>query len=332
MDFLKKIKEIQFFWDIVGRMGRFYPDANFKKIPGQIIIELTNACNLRCPVCPTHFAMKRTRGLMDFGLYKSIIDEFKNEKIKPDIVMNFAGEPLLHPEVDKFVRYAAENGHKTFISTNATRLSEELSEKLIRAGLSDIHLCLEGITKESHEVYRRGSSFETVKKNIENFVAVKKKRLKEKPFVAIQTLLTSFSENEVDDIIKWAKNIGADAINLKTLSMGSYTTEEMKEEYKYLLPTKKEFLRKSSDVNKTLCSWPLRYAVVYWNGELGLCCVDFDNTVKLGNIKEKGFLSAFFSDGVVKKRKTGFRKSFGLCKKCSLGNADFMGLNINFKQ
>lgn len=330
MSILNKLKKGQFFWNTIGKIGRFYPATKFKKIPDQIIIELTNACNLRCPVCPTHFAMKRARGFMDFGLYKSIIDEFKNKKTKPEIAMFFAGEPMLHPEVDKFIKYAAQNGHKTFISTNATRLSKNLSEKLIRADLSGIYLCLEGITKKSHEAYRQGSNFEEVKKNIEDFIAIKKELASEKLNVTIQTLLTSFSENEVEDIEQWAKNIGANAINLKTLSMGSYTTEEMKEKYKYLLPTKKKFLRKSSDINKTLCSWPLRYAVVYWNGELGLCCTDFDNAVKLGNIKENGFLNTFFSDGVVKKRKLGFQKSFNLCKKCSLGNADFMGLNIKF--
>ena len=267
---------------------------------------------------------------MDFGLYKSIIDEFKNKKVKPVIAFNFAGEPLLHPEVDKFIEYANQNGHKTFVSTNATHLSKNLSEKLITAGLSDVHLCLEGITKKSHEAYKHGSNFEEVKKNIENFTAAKKRLASEKPYVIIQTLLTSFSENEIEEIKQWAKNIGADAINLKTLSMGSYTTDEMKERYKYLLPTKKEFLRKSSALDKTLCSWPLRHAVVYWNGELGLCCTDFDNALRLDNIKEGGFLKTFFSDEVIKKRKMGFQKSFDLCKKCSLGNADFMGLNIKF--
>ena len=29
-------------------------------------------------------------------------------------------------------------------------------------------------------------------------------------------------------MIKWAKEIGADSINFKSLSMGSYTTEDMK--------------------------------------------------------------------------------------------------------
>lgn len=311
-------------------MAPFYPSRVFKKIPRQLLIELTNSCQLRCPVCPTHFAMKRKRGFMDFDLYKMIIDDLKDCGKKPDIAMIFAGEPLLHREIDKFVEYAALNGHATSISTNAVALSEDLSERLIKAGLACIHLCLDGFSKGSHEAYRMGSNFETVKKNIEDFILTKKALNSKNPFIIIQTLLTSFSEDEMDDIIDWAKRTGADAINLKTLSLGSYTTELMKAQFAYLLPAKKEFRRRMSNINKTLCSSPTRDAIIYWNGELGLCCVDFDNEIKLGNIKEMGFLKTLFSEGAIKKRKLGFQKKFDLCKKCSMNSADFLGKTINF--
>jgi len=327
---LNNLKKNQFFWDAVGKMADFYPLKNFRKPPKEIMIELTNACNLRCPVCPTHFAMKRQKGFMDFELYKSIIDEFKNRKEKPSITMIFAGEPLLHPRVDQFIKYAEENGHKTLLSTNATMLSGDLAKKLIGAGLDNIHLCLDGFSKQSHEEYRKGSDFEAVKKNIEDFIALKKESKSKKPFVVIQTLLTSFSENEMEKIIKWARDIGADAINFKTLSLGSHTSGEMKKQYGYLLPTRPELRRKISSINKTLCSWPLRNALVYWDGKLGLCCVDFDNEIKFPNIKEKGFLKTFISDEAAAKRKLGFQKKFDLCGRCSIGNADFMGKEIKF--
>lgn len=328
---LNKFKKNQFFWNAANKLGWFYPLTKFRKIPGEIMIETTNSCNLRCPVCPTHFAMRRERGLMDFNLYKSVIDEFKNRDKKPRITMIFAGEPLLHQKIDEFIAYASKNGHQTFISTNATLLSRDLARRLITAGLTSIHLCLDGFSKESHEAYRRGSDFKKVKKNVEDFISIKKELKNKNPYVVIQTLLTSFSEGETDELIKWAKTIGADSINFKTLSMGSHTTEQMKAQYEYLLPQKKEFRRKTSFINKTLCSWPLKNVVVFWNGDLGLCCVDFDQEIKLENIKEKGFLNTLFSKETAQKRKLGFQKKFALCKRCSIGNADFMGWDVKFK-
>lgn len=326
------LRKSQVFWDVLAKLSAFYPCACLKKFPRNLIIELTNSCNLRCPVCPTHFAMKREKGFMDFDLFKSIIDEFNGFKIKPKISMNFAGEPLLHENACEFVRYANSKGHKTFISTNATALTKDLSKKLIEYGLDSIHLCIDGITKKSHEAYRVGSKFEVVKKNIEDFILTRESLGKSRPSVSIQTLLTSFSENEMDQIIEWAKDIGADKVNFKSLSMGSYTTKQMREQYGYLLPEKEKLRRGKTGIYKTVCTSVLNHAVVYWNGDLGLCCVDFNNVVKLPNIKEKGFIKTFISEEVVQKRKSGLRKRFDLCKKCSLANADFMGVTVDLNK
>ena len=329
---LNNLKKSQFFWNSVEKLSSFYSVDNFKRIPDEIIIEPTNSCNLRCPVCPTHFAMKRNRGFMDYDLFKSIIDEFKDKDKKPKISMNFSGEPLLNKDIGKFTRYANENGHKTFISTNATIMPYEMIKDLIESGLTSIHLCIDGISKESQEAYRVGSEFEELKYNIESFIKIKKELGSSTPHISIQTLLTSFSEKEIDEIISWSESIGADNVNLKSLSMGSYTTKEIKEKYNYLMPTDKKLQRKQSKIYKTVCTTPLRQSLVYWNGDLGLCCVDFDNVIKLPNIKEKGYLNTLFSDEVVEKRKKGFQKQFALCKKCSLGNADYMGINVDFRK
>lgn len=329
---LTKLKKKQITWDIAGVLAKYVPYVVFKRPPKQIIMEMTNACNLRCPACPTHTVMKRNRGYMDIDLFKSVIDEFKGLPYKPVIAMNFAGEPLLHQRIDELVAYAAENGHKTFISSNTTLLNKSLSERLIKAKLAEIHVCLEGMSKEAHESYRRGSNFEVVKKNIEDLMDARRELNSSLPHVTIQTLLTSYSENQMEEMVEWAKSIGADSINFKTMSQGSYTTDEAKEKFAFLLPEKKELRRKTTALKKTLCAWPLDNALVYWNGDLGLCCVDFDRLVEMKNIKDGGFLKAYYSGAATTKRKLGFRKKFGMCKNCSLGNADYLGYEIQLKE
>jgi MoaA/NifB/PqqE/SkfB family radical SAM enzyme len=323
------LKQQQVFWDTAGMLAKYYPRGHLREIPKSIIIEPGNPCNLRCPVCPTHFAMKRKRGFMDPELFKSIIDDLDKTGKKHNILMNFAGEPLLNRKIVELVAYANKKGHFIFISTNMTMMTEKLSEELIKAGLSSIHLCMDGFSKESQEGYRRGSNFEQVKKNIENFLAIKKKLKSETPFCSIQTLLTSYSEDEMDEIVEWAKEHGANEVNFKSLSMGSYTSESMKEKYGYLLPKKEELRRNQVGVQRTICPVPMDQALIYWNGDLGLCCVDFDNVIKLKNIKEKGFVDTFLSPEMVEARRKGFMKKYSLCKNCSLGNAEFMGYEIN---
>ena len=51
---------IKLFKYILKRILKIYvPDFLFKKIPKEIIIEPTNVCNLKCPVCPTTYGMDR---------------------------------------------------------------------------------------------------------------------------------------------------------------------------------------------------------------------------------------------------------------------------------
>lgn len=317
--------------NLIKKILKFYtPKFLFKKIPKEIIIEPTNICNLRCPVCPTHFAMSRKKGFMNLDLFKSIIDEFKNSHIKPDISMNFAGEPLLNKNIYDFIKYAKLNNHKTYISTNATAINEKNSTEMILSGLEDIHLCIDGFSNKSHDTYRVGSDFKIIKKNIELFLQTKRSLKKENPNVIIQTLITSLSENEKQDMVNWAREIGANSINFKSLSMGSYTTEDLKNKFSFLLPTKNKYRRKQTKFFKPVCTIPLNQSVIYWNGNLGLCCIDFDNKVKMPSIEKKGFLKTLMSNEVVELRRKGFQKKYDICTNCSLGNADYMGENINF--
>lgn len=332
MNFINFFKKNQLFWNIIRKISFIYPKSRFKTIPKDIIIEPTNICNLKCPVCMTHLAMKREKGMMSFDLFKSIIDDFNGYLQKPKILLVTSGEPLLNKDIAKFVGYAHKNGHKTVISTNATMLTESLSRELLENGLTQIWLCIDGFSKKSHEAYRIGSDFNEVKKNIEIFLSIKNSK-NFKTIATIQTLLTSFSENEMEDILKWATEHKADSVLFKTMSIGSYTSKKIKETYKYLLPKKSKHLRKRNNVFKTLCRTPEKQAIVFWNGDLGLCCVDCCNKdIKFPNIKEKGFIKTFFQDDVVKKRINGFMKKYPICQKCNLSNADTVSYTYQIKK
>src|SRR5262249_5270296 len=155
-------------------------------------VDVTNSCNLRCPVCPVTFAMHRPRGLMPLKTFMGIVDDFSAVAAKPAMYFNFSGEPTLNKALPEMIAYASEHGHETFVSTNATRLSGELIERLIRSGLSRINLCIDGFSKEAQESYRVGSNFEAVKANIERFLSIRARLGVKKPLTVLQTLLTSY--------------------------------------------------------------------------------------------------------------------------------------------
>jgi MoaA/NifB/PqqE/SkfB family radical SAM enzyme len=305
------------------------PLCFFRKIPPVLVIDVTNSCNLRCPICPVTFGMTRPRGMMTLALFQSIIDDLAKHRLRPAVYFNFSGEPTLNPALPGMVAYAARNGHETFISTNATKVGPALAEDLIRAGLSRINLCLDGFTREAHEGYRVRSNFEQTKSNIATFAAVRRTLGSKTPTLVLQTLLTSFSENHVDDIVAWAAEVGLDRVRFKTFSLGSHGDAARRSSYRYYLPTRGEWRRNRLGRERSFCNVPLRQAVVFWDGDLGLCCIDYDQMIKLPNAKERGFVAAFRSEPAARARRAGFLKQHAVCQSCSYSNAENMGFYVD---
>lgn len=318
---ISRLKKAQVFWDTLAVGARVWP-FTLNKFPANIIIEVTNVCNLRCPVCPTATTMVRPRGLMDFELFKSLVNEIANVTPTPEIKMNFAGEPLMHPKIGEMVKYSASKGIITSISTNAVNLNKELAEDLIEGGLSAIRVCLDGWTKEAHEAYRIGSDFFKVKENIVRFLEIRQKKPENPIRFVVQTLATSFSENQISEIRLWVKKIGADNLSVKSLNL--HGDSKNAERFSYLLPRNPEYLRIVSNVRKTICTIPLGQTVVYWNGDLGLCCIDYDNEVKFKNVAEFGLQNVLMSQETRKLRRKGILMEYGICKTCTLAQADFL--------
>jgi radical SAM protein with 4Fe4S-binding SPASM domain len=284
-------------------------------LPGTIIVEMTNDCNLNCPLCSTSRAMKRQRGYMSFVTYMKLIDELGSFNQSFEIAFTMCGEPLLHAEACRFINYASKNNMRTSLSTNVTRLKGQLQEDIICSSLGSISLCLDGFSKKSHEAYRTGSNFDQIKNQCEELIACRNKKNKGSPEIIIQTLITSLNEHELNTIEAWAEKTGAEGLYLKTLSLGTHLTEEQKEPYKYLLPKNKKYRRAAIEDN-AICTRPDQQTIIYWNGDVGLCCIDFNNDFKLGNINDESLKTIIESEYARLIRRKGRYTEHELCRRC----------------
>ena len=108
-------------------------------------------------------------------------------------------------------------------------------------------------------------------------------------------------------MIEWARQIGADSIYFKSFSMGSHSSKEIKDKWSFLLPKEKKYNRKQFKFDYPICGIPRSQSVIYWNGNLGLCCIDYSNDIKISNIKTNGYVNTLFSKDTIAKRKLGFK-------------------------
>lgn len=84
------------------------------------VVEITNACNLACPVCLKDLSQP-------FGMstaeYRSVLQTLKGCEGSIPVINLSGGEPTVHPEFAEFLRISAEEGvMQTTVSTNGVRL------------------------------------------------------------------------------------------------------------------------------------------------------------------------------------------------------------------
>ena len=91
-----------------------FRESGAKKIsfnsPTYLLIEPVSTCNLRCPFCfqtDKSFTKKPFMGVMDFDLFKKIVDEADNLKVGA-ITLASRGEPTLHKKYKEMIKYVGE--------------------------------------------------------------------------------------------------------------------------------------------------------------------------------------------------------------------------------
>ena len=173
--------------------------------PAIYTLELTSACNNRCPGCSNIYAASRPPALKTAKDWAELL-----AGILPDAVQVrlSGGEPTLHPEfftiLDEVLSY---NMNVTVFTNgrwpNPDQVAQSLSQRRDKVGLL---ISLHGATPTSHEAFTRvGGSFQetvdNIRLTIENHIAV-----------MLSTIITHHSWNEIEAVITLAQNLGVQGV------------------------------------------------------------------------------------------------------------------------
>src|SRR3989304_1465933 len=174
-----------------------------KPHPALPIIDVTNRCNLTCPVC---FANAAAAGYVYEPTREEIIGMLENLRANdpvPATALQFSGgEPTIRNELFDFVRKAKELGFRHVeVNTNGLRLSQTVDScrELKNAGVSTIYLQFDGLTPDVYKFIRGVDLLETKMKAIQN--------LREAGFnsvVLVVTLVKGVNDTQLGDIINFA--------------------------------------------------------------------------------------------------------------------------------
>lgn len=288
--------------------------------PVSISIEPTNRCNLRCPECPSGaLELTRPRGVMSLDTFRVIIRELKDHLFY--LILYFQGEPLMNRHFFEMVRDARENDLYVITSTNGHFLTTDNVSQIIRSGLDEIIISVDGITQESYEQYRHGGKLETVVAGIRELAAQRKQLAAATPRIIVQFIVFRFNQDQISQIRKLGKEWGADEVQIKSAQIYNF------EHGHPFIPELTKYSRyKKLDNHRYAIKNPLRdycwrawsTAVFTWEGDVVPCCYDKDATHKMGNILDTSFAKIWKNGKYTgfRKRILTSRKSVDICRNC----------------
>ena len=134
-------------------------------VPGNMYIQITNECNLRCVMC-AHRTAKKDGTFMDEELFELTLDRIVEAGIDNVYFASAFGEALLHPKALDYISRAIKRGRHTFVVTNGNFLDADFIEKLVSVGLDHIQFSFFGYDKPSYEKTYVGGDFERASENL----------------------------------------------------------------------------------------------------------------------------------------------------------------------
>ncbi|ACJ18499.1 radical SAM protein [Coxiella burnetii] len=289
-------------------------------MPVHISIEPANTCNALCPVCETgKNEMTRKKGRLDIDLFKRLIDEVWSTT--SSLMYYFMGEPFLNKHSYEMIRYARERGIFVETCTNGDLVNPEA---VIYSDINQISFQLGGMDPETHHRYRVNSDLNKVHKNLYKLIEERRKCPKSNVKVEVGFIVMRHNEHQVDEFLKWAKEIGVDRATVvdpcvrNMLEAHAYLPKDRKYWF-YDEEAYQNGVLKPKIIPNNECRWIWHSIQLNWNGDAVPCCRDPLGKHILGNVFENGFKQVWNGEKARKFRERVLTRQdkISLCKLCS---------------
>ena len=263
-------------WNLVkAGMNLLYRRPRVSNMPLHMNFELTNYCNLRCPVCPTGAeAMTRRKMAMDPALFSQVIDETGHYLLTASLWA--WGEFLLHPQLDQILQASLRHRFISLLSTNGQNLdNERIIETLIKYPPTCLIVAIDGVTDETNSQFRVGAKLAPALAGVRKLAKEKQRYSLDLPILQMRFIVMKHNENEVENLDNFARENGFDMLSLRSLSIidsnsaekihGGYVPEQTAwRAYKY-----KGGAREHTD--SYICQQPFLFPAMFADGTLVAC-------------------------------------------------------------
>lgn len=263
-------------------------------------IETTNACNMKCEMCPRTTKMTRPIETMTLETFKNITAQLKPHSVEewkewetfvekeygilkndmsenhfflyiiPKVIqLHGYGDPLLDKNMPEYVKLLKAKGFFSYFSCNPANIDLDKTVQMFENGLDYIKYSIESVDDERHKQIRgNASNFTESYKKILHLLDVKKRS-----GFKTTIIITMLDLNKAWQKEEFAKLRQAfDGLDV----------------YLYLKSEDQQWYRKDYHGTKSvhwseICQHPWMTMTIKSNGEAAMCMEDFNNEVILGD-------------------------------------------------
>ena len=308
------------YWEYRRKWNENPQNGIVERYPLNLDIEPTNACNLRCTMCPRTIALQKdektvlnSEGLLSFDVFKKIIDEVTEEGPKVYAVkLTHRGEPLIHKDFVKMVRYAKEKGIiDVMANTNGVLLNRELSEEIIDAGIDRMLFSFDAASKEKYEKIRVRAKYEEVLENIKEFASIRNAKKAWNTMIRVSMVMQDETIDEMEDYKKlFGGGTLADVVSFNRLVKEPVLVSEYE--------VQDEVTGKL--INMKECAQLWQRMIINYNGNVEVCCPNFKEDYVIGNAKVDSIEELWHSEklnAMRDKHRKGEWWKIPMCKSCN---------------
>ncbi|MEM3522066.1 MAG: radical SAM protein, partial [Candidatus Bathyarchaeia archaeon] len=167
------------------------------------IIDITNRCNLRCPICFANAAASGYVYELSLEQIREIMKNFmENSPVKPPALQLSGGEPTVRDDLPSIVSMAKELGFRHVeVNTNGIRFANDIDffKKVKEAGMDTIYLQFDGLEDKIYKESRGVPLLNVKLKVIENA-----RKLGFDSIVLVVTLVKGVNDSQLGRIIEFA--------------------------------------------------------------------------------------------------------------------------------
>lgn len=267
-------------------------------------IEVSSFCNARCYFCPNKW-MKRKKNIMNMAVFQKIVERIKEEKINPrQFNLTGTGEPLTDRMIFKKIELLKSNfpESEVFFPTNLALANKNILSEIVKSKLDSISISLNADNEKDYKEIMNLNFHNTIN-NLNNLIDLRNKQ-KSKLKIYITIAANPINKSGINKFLgKWEKLVDGVIVNWIHNWAGAF----------------REGKRKSKVIARYPCRSLYEQIIIQSNGNIPLCCVDFEGKVIGGNVGVNKILDSFYADNIDRIReihKKGDINKIEMCSQC----------------